>query len=371
MSLQELDSFYPSSVRSPAEKRADKIYWASAEMKAFLYGKLSTVSPASLSAYKTELKHAARGKCPCPVGRILKNGVFYPVACKSWKCLHCAAVKKLKLIKRFETYKKSGVRYRMLTLTELKHPSNFENAKELTKHWARLRASLRKHGIPVTDYFWTKEYKPLHNPFGHYNDFTCPDCENVCEPLDLHCENDSFKNDDIEFIGDFHFSCRVCGHVFEDVDEKDFDINLLYPHLHILVPAYIDVNLIRRLWFLATERTADQVNIPDDENNIIKNPVAYMTKYFSKSDMQLGFSKGERRYGCSRNYPARELEQKYSFDIAGVHYEGVYVPYSGGGGIFIFNKWKVPDNEWLKIGAAKDKLDLAVQVRWGKNARCY
>lgn len=183
----------------------------------------------------------------------------------------------------------------MFTLTEWKHPDNFQNALKLKSHWNKLKSSLRYYGYNLTDYFSSVEYKPLYNPDPKYTD-----AENV----------------------------------------------LRYPHMHALVPSYIDLELARRLWYKATNCTADQVHIPEDLDPALKNPVAYLTKYMTKSDMQAGFHKGERRFIFSRNYKPYQVEYKYQ-KKGEIH---TFIPFvSNGGGIVIPRRLKAPKEDWLKV----------------------
>jgi len=261
-------------------------------------------------------------KCPNPIGRVLRHGAFHDVACKSWKCHVCSRVKKLKLIKRFE-HNKGSFRYRMLTLTEWKNPDNFDNSLRLTEHWNRLRASLRKHNIIMKDYIWTKEYKPLYASedaiIKQAKKFNALKFEDAIKYVKAHIED-----------------------LNKDWKETS-ETALFYPHMHVSIPAYIDLDLIKRLWFLATKQTADQVHIPEDDE-LPSNPMAYMTKYLLKSDMLDGFHKHERRYGCSRKYPAGELAQNYEYEINGEIIKGSYVPFYGDkNALYIPNKFKIPD----------------------------
>ncbi len=97
--------------------------------------------------------------CPNPVGYTEKDGKFlYNVPCKSWGCQHCSSVKKYKILQIFDI-RQGGFRYRMITLTEWKNPSNVDNAKSLTKHWNKLKASLLKHNINITHYLTNRKDK--------------------------------------------------------------------------------------------------------------------------------------------------------------------------------------------------------------------
>jgi hypothetical protein len=211
-----------------------------------------------------------------------------------WGCPVCQKKKKLRNVKKFEHYKKP-VKYRMLTLSEWKHPSNYANAKEIMTHWGRLRAALRYYHFNLTDYFFVKEYKQI----------------------------------DKKYSPDLYYSLTPSQR------------RLLYSHLHVLIPLYIDIALVARLWYKATCNTANQVHILKDLDKGLENPMAYLTSYTAKGDPVLGFSKGEHRFGFSRNYKSRQLAYIYArkgtFNY-GAEF-GSYVPYSSNEGGVFFGSW--------------------------------
>jgi len=211
-------------------------------------------------------------KCPTPNHIVTPDGKRIEVSCKSWSCPVCSKTRKKRLIDRFRHgcgINSGGFRYRMITLTEVKHPDNESNAREIMKHWNRLRASLRKNGHPLTNYFWTREYKPLYGS----------------------------------------------------------DSPIMYPHLHVAIKASIPYALLQRLWLLASG--ASRVHVPTDEEvNKLCDPVAYMSKYLTKSDMNDGFKKGERRYGFSRTgFPNYNVEHTYKIPTFEGEKEFTYKPY--------------------------------------------
>lgn len=192
-------------------------------------------------------KDGAKSHCDTPVGRFKdEHGVEHPVNCNRWGCPHCTKVKKTRIRNRFE-FNHGGFRYRMMTLTEVKALENFENSKEIMKHWNHFRSNMKRAGHKIDRYFWTKEYKP----------------------------------------------------------RKDgSDPNVLYPHLHVIIATLAPVSLIREHWEKATGN-AKIVHIPE-ETFEVKNSISYMMKYLGKSDFLDGFSHRERRFGFSRNFPAKE-----------------------------------------------------------------
>lgn len=201
----------------------------------------------------------------------------------------------------------------MLTLTERKHPSNYENAKQLKTHWNKLRAFLRYHDAFLTDFFYVVEYKPIGVRAKFYDILT---------------------------------------------EEEKL---LLFPHMHILIPEYIDVELIRRGWFKVTGYTANSVHLPDDNDPSLKNPASYLMKYITSADFGVGFSKHERRVGFSRNYKAKELA--YIYPKKGTYLWGgkfgSYTPYiSNKGGIFFPSWLRVSKEDQEKI---QDQYDLFVE----------
>jgi len=180
--------------------------------------------------------------CPSPIGKFTNvEGETVLTSCKSWKCPYCSRVKKKRLLDRVRVGFK-GFRTYTATLTEVKRPDNESRARAITKHWNRLRSSLRKRGYNVERFFWSKEFKPLRGS---------------SDPT-------------------------------------------LYPHLHVLLTADIPKALIEELWYKATDKTAYQIYY--DETCDVSNAGGYMAKYMTKSAFNDGFQKGERRYGFSHGH---------------------------------------------------------------------
>lgn len=119
---------------------------------------------------------------------------------------------------------------------------------DMGKYWNRLRASLRKHGFRFYRYFWVKE--------------------------------------------------------------RGAKSGLI--HMHVLIDAYVPVKLIKRLWFLATERSSYIVDIRAPKHGSIENVAAYMMKYMTKA-VSVKIGKKQRRFGFSRhrNFRAAKFEQPY------------------------------------------------------------
>lgn len=121
---------------------------------------------------------------------------------------------------------------------------------DIGKYWNRLRASLRKKGFKFYRYFWVKERGVK--------------------------------------------SGRI--------------------HMHILIDAYVPVKLIKRLWFLATDKTSYIVDIRAPKHGKIENVAAYMMKYMTKA-VSAHIGKKQRRFGFSRHRAFKPLKFEYATKV--------------------------------------------------------
>jgi len=86
-------------------------------------------------------------------------------------------------------------------------------------------------------------------------------------------------------------------------------------HIHAMVSVFMPFNLIRYAWEMATEKTANRVNIKAVKLN---SPAGYMAKYMTKAVTSALFNKGERRYTFSRSFPRipkpeKDLSKHWTF----------------------------------------------------------
>lgn len=107
---------------------------------------------------------------------------------------------------------------------------------DMGKYWNRLRASLRKCGFKFYRYFWVKERGV------------------------------------------------ISGHI----------------HMHVLIDAYVPQKLIKKYWYLATDKTSYIVDIRAPRHKKMENVAAYMMKYMTKA-LHVPLGKKQRRFGFSRH----------------------------------------------------------------------
>jgi len=197
-----------------------------------------------------QLKHKEReGECFCPqpigVFKTETGQVVGLAPCKRWDCPHCGDVKKSQVLDRA----KNG----FLNAEGGGYRVRFltltlegqAHEWDIGKYWNRLRASLRRHGFKFYRYFWVKERGAK--------------------------------------------SGRI--------------------HMHILIDAYVPVKLIKRLWFLATDRTSYIVDIRAPKHGNLNSVAGYMAKYMTKA-VEAHIGKKQRRFGFSRHRNFRPLKRE-------------------------------------------------------------
>jgi Zn-finger protein len=117
-------------------------------------------SPSKLatSYNKCNFKDEYVSSCLNPIGTVYdENGNNFPLSCGKWSCSHCGWIKKQRLLDRVTFGFSGGFRIRHFVLTELK--ASGSKHEDISRHWARLRASLAKLGYVGYRFFWTKEFK--------------------------------------------------------------------------------------------------------------------------------------------------------------------------------------------------------------------
>lgn len=183
--------------------------------------------------------------CPNPVGVIVnqESGQTFKLSCKRWNCEHCGKIRKYQLMDRI-TYGFTCEAVFHYVLTELKETTGTEE-HNISKHWARLRASLAKKGITDYKFFWTKELAPL----------------------------------------------------YKDRNKKGAK---LYRHMHVLINRNIPKSTLEKAWYLATDKTAYIVRKTSWQ---LDRPAGYLAKYLTKEFFVNAFEKNERRFGCSKGFP--------------------------------------------------------------------
>lgn len=194
--------------------------------------------------------------CPQPIGYFVIDGQEVPAPCKQWNCPVCGKVKKNKLLDRVARGYKA--------LTEGAGPSQGFNVAVFGG--ARVRALCLTLGPDAKNELMGKY-------FARFRAW-------LAKPRLHHKKYRSFRGINYFWTKEFQENGQL--------------------HLHILIDAYIPVQLIRKAWKWATYGTSKIVFITKI-NREIKRPAGYMTKYMLKELEQADeFRRKERRFGFSR-----------------------------------------------------------------------
>lgn len=208
----------------------------------------------------------------CMIGTLRDNitgEVRSTLACNMWSCPVCAAKKKNKLIKEVNKAFADQDCF-FMTLTVKPNDDRFSD-KDITKAFARLRASLYKYGFFDRSqghiYTWVKEFTPPSHEY-------------------------------VDDLGRLRMSVGNVRHLH-------ILTNFMVPNtIRYTTPTGIGKTRTRQsLWQLATRGTSHVFDIVVETKAHGKVRSSYMTKYITKGcdgeTSEHGFQKYERRFGKS------------------------------------------------------------------------